>query len=118
MRVVAPAFLIAAFLSVHATAQTPPPPQPEAQAAPQAPSGPHRVRGTIVSFDGKVLMVRADAGEIVAVSVLPTTIYLYNAPRRVSDIRVGDFIGSAAVPGSDGKLHAQEVHLFPGQMRG
>jgi hypothetical protein len=118
MRVVAPAFVIAALLSVQVSAQTAPPPQPEAQAAPQAPVGPHRVRGTIVSFDGKVLTVRSDAGENVAISVLPTTIYLYNAPRKVSDIRVGDFIGSAAVPGSDGKLHAQEVHLFPGQMRG
>src|SRR5262249_29716172 len=49
MRVVPPASLIPAFLSVHAPAQPPPPPQPEAQAAPQAPSGPHRVRGTIVS---------------------------------------------------------------------
>lgn len=126
MRAVALSILSAAFLSFQATAQTAPAPQPSPQGAPQpslqgvpqAPVGPHRVRGTIVSFDGKLLTVKTDSGEIVAVSVLPTTIYLYNELRKPGDIRVGDFLGSAAVPGSDGKLHAQEVHIFPEQLRG
>ncbi len=118
MRVIAPTFLIAAFLSTQVAAQPRPLSPPPAQAAPQTQAGPHRVRGTIVSFDGRLLTVRSDVGETVVVSVLPTTIYLYNEPRKVSDIHVGDFLGSAAVPGSDGKLHAQEVHIFPEQMRG
>ena len=117
MRVVA-AFALAALLSVQTNAQTTTPPQSPAPDAPQAPAGPHRVRGVIVSFDGKLVTVRSDTGDVVAVSVLSTTLYLYNEPRKVSDIHVGDFLGSAAVPGSDGKLHAQEVHIFPDELRG
>ena len=118
MRVVALASLIIAFLASQATAQATAPPQGPAQAAPQMPNGPHRVRGTVVSFDGKILMVKSDSGETVVASVLPTAMFLYNEPRKISDIHVGDFLGSAAVPGSDGKLHAQEVHIFPGSLRG
>jgi len=116
MRVVAAtSFFIAALLSAQAVAQIPPPPPNE---PPPSQVGPHRVRGTIVSFDGKLLSVRSDSGETVAVSVTPSTIYLYNEPRKVSDIHDGDFLGVAAVPGSDGKLHAQDVRIFPEQLRG
>jgi Cu/Ag efflux protein CusF len=37
---------------------------------------------------------------------------------NLSEIKSGDFVGSAAVQGADGKLHAQEVHVFPESMRG
>jgi hypothetical protein len=117
MRVLAAWFFLATGLCVPAAAATLPPPQ-SPSGAEQSNATPHRVRGTIVSFDGKLLTVKSDTAETVAVGVLPTTIFLYNEPRKVSDIHSGDFLGSAAVPGSDGKLHAQDVRLFPEQLRG
>ncbi len=36
----------------------------------------------------------------------------------LSDIKAGSYIGSAAVKGKDGKLHALEIHIFPEAMRG
>lgn len=38
--------------------------------------------------------------------------------RTLADIKPGEFVGSAAVAGEDGMLHAQEVHIFPESMRG
>ena len=36
----------------------------------------------------------------------------------LSDIKVGSFIGTTTVPGSDGGANAVEVHVFPEDMRG
>ena len=41
-----------------------------------------------------------------------------NAKSSLADIKPGDFVGSAAIKGADGKMHAQEVHIFPEAMRG
>ena len=94
------------------------PAQPEAPTASAAAHGPLHIRGTIVSFDGTKLVVRTEEGGTVSAAVLPDTITLYNAPRKLADIKSGDFLGSAAVMGSDGKLHAQEVRIFPDALRG
>jgi len=119
MRSVVASFIMTVFLCLQVGAETVPAPTAQfSQTETQVPTGPHRVRGTIASFDGRLLTVRSDVGETVAANVLPTTICLYNEPRTVSDIHSGDFLGSAAVPGSDGKLHAQDVVLFPEQLRG
>src|SRR5262249_50313118 len=37
---------------------------------------------------------------------------------KLADIKQGDFIGTAAAPGKDGKLHAEEVLVFPEAARG
>jgi hypothetical protein len=78
----------------------------------------HRISGAIVSFDGKSLTIKANSGETIRAGLLPTTMVLFDEPRRMSDIHVGDFIGSAALLGADGKLHAQEVRIFPETLRG
>lgn len=36
----------------------------------------------------------------------------------MADIHRGDFVGSSALTGADGKLHAQEVRIFPDSLRG
>jgi hypothetical protein len=117
MRVVGTALVLACLISVSAIAEESAP-TPSAAAPAQTQAGPHRVRGAIVSFDGTHLTVKGDDGSTVTVGVLPSTIVLYNEPRKLSDIHPGDFVASAAVPGSDGKLHSQEVRIFPEQMRG
>jgi hypothetical protein len=78
----------------------------------------HRVTGAVVSFDGQELTIRANGGETIKAELLPTSLVLFDEPRRMSDIHVGDFVGSAALLGADGKLHAQDVRIFPETLRG
>jgi len=124
MRVFVPVVCAAcAFVGYPATAQTfaaNKPPVAGQSAAPQnaAPPVAHRVTGAIISFDGKVLTIRANSGERITADVGPTSIVLFDEPRRMTDIHVGDFIGSAALLGADGKLHAQDVRIFPETLRG
>jgi hypothetical protein len=43
---------------------------------------------------------------------------IYDARLKLTDLKTGDFIGSTTLKSSDGKLRAQEVHVFPDSMRG
>ena len=102
-----------AFMSASVLAQGgygPPPPQPQPV--------PYGVKGTIVGLDGDVLTVKSAAGETVTIQLTDKTGISAHARRTLADIKSGDFVGSAAVPGPDGKLVAQEVHIFPESMRG
>jgi hypothetical protein len=79
---------------------------------------PARLRATVVSVDANVMTVKTAAGKDVRVQLADNTGITY--PRRISmaDIKEGDFIGTAAMPGPDGKLVAREVHLFAPAQRG
>ena len=114
------ASLLSAFpFALADTRPAAPPPAPsQPPAVPPSPTGPHRVNGTIISFAGKNLTVRTDSGETVSAAVLPTSVVLFEEPRTMADIHRGDFVGSAALAGADGKLHAQEVRIFPESLRG
>ncbi len=107
---------VASLLSVPALAQTDAPAAAQPDVA--QPAAPRHVAGTIVSFEGGNLSVKSDAGDMVTVGVPPAAAIVYNESRRFSDIKVGDFLGVAAVTESDGKLHAQEVRIFPESLRG
>jgi hypothetical protein len=105
--------LVLAFLAAPALAQSgygsaPPPQQPT----------PMAMQGTIVSVAGDVMTVKGGDGQSVAVNMTAQTGVSAHAKRTLSDIRQGSFVGSAAVPGPDGRLYAQEVHIFPEAMRG
>jgi hypothetical protein len=41
-----------------------------------------------------------------------------NQRRKVADIKAGDFIGAAALKSADGKLRAQQINVFPEELRG
>jgi hypothetical protein len=79
---------------------------------------PPRISGTIEAFDGQTLTVKPASGEAVTVLVPDSVRIGAVEDRTLDDIKPGDFVGSAAVEGADGKLHAQEVHIFPEAMRG
>ncbi len=79
---------------------------------------PQRVRGTVAAFDGDVLSVKTREGEDVRLRLTDKTTIAYPQPIRLSDIKPGDFVGSAAVTDKDGKLVAREVLLFPESGRG
>ena len=77
-----------------------------------------RINGTIEWFDGQILSVHALDGRDLSIAVPEGVRNSAVADRQLADIKPGDFVGSAAVKGRDGKLHAQEVHIFPEAMRG
>lgn len=76
-----------------------------------------RVTGHIESFDGTTLRV-ASGSRVVDIAVPPDLPIGAVAERRLTDIRSGDYVGSAAVKGTDGRLHALEVHVFTEAQRG
>lgn len=87
-------------------------------AAQPAAGAPARLHATVVSMSGDTMLVRTEEGETVPISLPPGLRISAVADRSLADIRPGDFVGSAAVRGRDGKLHAQEVRIFPESLRG
>ena len=83
-----------------------------------AQSPPARILGTVDSFNGQILSVKAQDGQVASITVPPDLKVMANAKASLADIKPGDFVGSAADKGPDGKLHAEEVHIFPEAMRG
>ena len=84
----------------------------------QTATTPQRISGTVEKFDGRTLGVDSLDGQALSI-LLPDGVRI-GAVRNstLADIKPGDFVGSAAVKGPDGKLHAQEVHIFPEALRG
>ena len=77
-----------------------------------------RILGTVVSFNGQILSVKSQDSQTVSISIPSDLKVMANAKATRADIKPGDFVGSAADKGPDGKLHAEEVHIFPESMRG
>ena len=84
----------------------------------QQPPVPTRVRGTIEGVDGDVLAVKSRGGEDFSLRMTPDIRIVGITKIALSDIKVGSFIGTTTVPGSDGVQNAVEVHVFPEDMRG
>lgn len=79
---------------------------------------PVRVRGAITAIDGDTLSVHSNRGEDMKVGLTKETLVRGVTLAKVSDIKPGSYIGSAAVPQADGTLKALEVHVFAPQMAG
>ncbi len=88
--------------------------------APLAAPPPQRIKGTIDTFDPatRILNVKSGTGALVSIMLVPDARVIANEKRTVADIKPGDFVASAALKGADGKLHAQEVRIFPEALRG
>jgi hypothetical protein len=84
----------------------------------QQPPTPTRVRGTIESVDGDVIMVKSRSGEDVKLRMTADTKVVDIVKISLADIKLGSFIGTTTVPGADGRQNAVEVHVFPENMRG
>ena len=85
--------------------------------AQQSPT-PTRVRGTIEGVDGDVLTVKSRSGQDVTLHLTGDAKIVGIIRISLADIKVGSFIGTTTVPGSDGSQNAVEVHVFPEDMRG
>ena len=79
---------------------------------------PSRVRGTVEGVDGDVLSVKSRSGDDVKLHMTGDMRVVGIIRISLGDIKVGSFIGTTTVPGSDGDNHAVEVHVFPENMRG
>ncbi|WNC93983.1 hypothetical protein RI103_24710 [Paraburkholderia sp. FT54] len=79
---------------------------------------PSRIRGDIVSLDGDVLKVHRRSGDTVSIELKPAVAVSAVKAMQLSDIKPGSFVGTAATTGTDGKLTATEVVVFPESARG
>jgi hypothetical protein len=91
----------AGLIAVPVLAQTPAPANP-----------PVRMRGTVEKLDGDTLTIKKKDGTTAAIVVADKTVQ-YLAKKSLSDIKAGDFLASTGVKGTDGKIHAVEVRIFP-----
>ncbi|WP_233855194.1 DUF5666 domain-containing protein [Paraburkholderia sp. HD33-4] len=80
-----------------------------------APTG---VRGTVTSLSGDLLKVHTRDGQDVDVKLAADTPIRGVTLANVTDIKPDSYVGTAAIPQSDGTLKALEVHVFPPSMRG
>ena len=100
------AALFITFLAMPALAQAP------AEGARQ------RVVGTVDKLDGNNLMVKSNDGQPVTV-VLDDNAAVFGVEKRtIADIKPGDYLATGGVKGTDGKIHAVEVRIFPETLRG
>jgi hypothetical protein len=98
---------LVALIAVSALAQTAPPD-----------GTPTRIRGTIAKLDGRTLQVKSRDGQSLVITLAPNVTIAAVVKRGLADIKAGDYVASTSVKGTDGKLHAIEVHIFPEAMRG
>ena len=106
MRSTSIAAVFIAFLVVPASAQNPPA------------TTPMRVAGTVDKLDGNNLRVSMKDGQAVTVVLADNAAVFGVEKRTVADIKPGDYLASGGVKGTDGKIHAVEVRIFPETLRG
>ena len=88
-------------------------------AAQNPPEGtPTRIRGTVEKLDGQTLTVKSREGQQLTIALAPNFTVSAVVKKSLADIKAGDFVGAASAKGTDGKLHALEVLIFPEALRG
>lgn len=88
------------------------PPVADAQPAPV------RVRGTIESINGDLLIVKGRDGRNVTMRMAASVSVAGVEKISLSDIKPGAYIGVTTVADAQGHQKATEVHLFPEALRG
>jgi hypothetical protein len=74
---------------------------------------PARVRGTITAIDVNLVSVRSREGQDLKIELAPNATFAYMKRLSLADVKPGTALGTSAVTGSDGKIVALELHLFP-----
>ena len=77
------------------------------------PAQPVRIRATIASVTDDTLEVTARGGKLATVHLSAETALFAVTQGTISDVKPDSFVGSAAIPQSDGTLKALEVTVFP-----
>jgi hypothetical protein len=87
--------------------------------AQQPPANPPvRIRGTVEKLDGNMLTVKARNGQSMNVKLADNYVVMGIAKASLDDVGSGKFIGTTTVGERNGALIAEEVHIFPENMRG
>jgi hypothetical protein len=82
-------------------------------------TSPVNVIGSVSAFGASTLSIAPDDGKAVETFITaPNLLVLRNRMVSLADIKPNDFVASAAVRGTDGKLHSTEVRIFPDTLRG
>jgi hypothetical protein len=76
-----------------------------------------RLSGTIEKVNGNMVLVKTQAGEA-TVTLADKALIVDVHKASLADIKQGSYIGSGAVPQSDGSQKAVEVHIFAESQRG
>jgi len=85
----------------------------------QAPDAkPTRIRGDIVAASDDTITIHRRSGDTVTVDIKKETPVAALRNIGLADIKPGSFVGTAAMTGTDGKLTATEVLVFPEALRG
>ena len=77
-----------------------------------------RVRGTIETFDGHVLDVKARDGASVKIKLADGARVTAITRMKAKDIKQGSYIGVAGMPEPDGSQRAVSINIFPETARG
>ncbi len=77
-----------------------------------------RVRGTIDAIDATTVTVTTRDGKKTALAIAPDLGITSIVAAKITDIKAGSYIGTAAITESDGTLRALEIQVFPESMRG
>lgn len=71
---------------------------------------PQRIRGTITGVDGDVLSVKSREGKDLQFQMTEKTGVVAARAIKLTDLKKGDYVGSATLQNASGVLVAQEVH--------
>jgi hypothetical protein len=77
-----------------------------------------RIRGTIESVDGAMLMIKARDGTEMKVRTTDNVSVTGVVKATKADIKSGGYIGVTGMPEPDGSQKAIAIHIFPEAMRG
>ena len=81
-------------------------------------SPPVRLRATVESYAAPNLVIKERSGKVLSLTVPDETGVVEVIPTDITAIQPGSFIGTAALPRTDGKLESLEVVVFPEAARG
>src|ERR1700722_2705062 len=79
---------------------------------------PTRIRGTVDKLDGQNLMVKSRDGQTLTIELAANVAVITLVKKSIADIKAGDYVALTGVKGTDGKIHAIEVRIFPEAGRG
>ena len=77
-----------------------------------------RLRGTIESADGNALTLKGTDGAAIRLTLTNDASVVAVVKASMADIKENTFLGSAAMPQTDGTQKALEVHIYAESMRG
>jgi len=77
-----------------------------------------RLRGSVEKVDATSIVIKERSGETMTLALADNLVVNEVLPVDPAAIQSGKFVGTAAMPGTDGTLAALEVLVFPEAARG